>query len=893
MAARHSLRVRLPLLISTLLVVVATIFLWGAYREVEATLVRMGGERARGAADQVATLISRSSLSSMESLHRAAADADVARYLQNPTDDARDAARARLAPLATPGIRSIELWSAAGSPVLTVPIPAVDVRGAALIELPAMPRLPPSGFNNFQAANDLLFHDTATEVPGERRTGQPSMPDRLGYIVVRSTISETPPGALGRLIGVDAVIEIGNTAGGIWWNLSKSVDAPGVDLTRSGVGEYRRANGEARLGALSTIRGTPWAVWVEFPRSVIVAPAHAFLARMMWFAAIGVAIGALLVARVSVRLTRPIRELARAADRIAAGDYFQQVAAPRPDEIGQLGRAFNAMVAEVTDNHRQLETRALERGRALEALRASEAHYRAIVEVALDCIITIDAQGLIVEFNPAAEKTFGYRKVDVVGRELAALIVPPELRDAHRQGLARHIATGERAVIGRRIEMTAQRADGTQFPIELAISAVPSDGAPMFTGVARDISERKRMEDLRLKSHAMEQQHHRMVETDRLKDEFLANMSHELRTPLNVIIGFAELMHKGKVGPVSLEHQEYLADILASSRHLLRVINDVLDLSKVEAGKMDFRPEAVDLSRLVNEVRDILRGLAASQGLRIEAEVDPRVATVVIDPARLKQLLYNYVSNAIKFTPAGGRVLIRIAPDGTEMFRIDVEDTGVGIPAGDLGKLFVEFQQLDAGTTKTHQGTGLGLALVKRLAEAQGGSVAVSSIPGRGSTFSAILPRRMAIAPDVGVQPAIGAFPADQTILVVDDDPATLKLADVALRELGHRPVCRNNAADALRAAEADPPAAVIVDLLMPQMDGFEFISRLRALPGLRDVPVLVWTVKDLDANERRRLQGSAVAMAFKGAGGAQSLVQELERLLPSASLPALAHDGE
>ena len=188
----------------------------------------------------------------------------------------------------------------------------------------------------------------------------------------------------------------------------------------------------------------------------------------------------------------------------------------------------------------------------------------------------------------------------------------------------------------------------------------------MVTGVARDITERRRLEDVRLKIQAMEEQNHRMLEASRLKSEFLANMSHELRTPLNAIIGFAELMHRGRVGPVSAKHAEYLGDILTSSKHLLQLINDVLDLAKVESGRMEFRPEPVDLAKLVNEVRDMLRGLAASQSLRVETEVDPDVSAVVVDPARVRQILYNYLSNAIKFTPAGGRVRVRITPEGPE-----------------------------------------------------------------------------------------------------------------------------------------------------------------------------------------------------------------------------------
>jgi CheY-like chemotaxis protein len=260
----------------------------------------------------------------------------------------------------------------------------------------------------------------------------------------------------------------------------------------------------------------------------------------------------------------------------------------------------------------------------------------------------------------------------------------------------------------------------------------------------------------------------------------------------------------------------------------------------------------------------------------------------------VKQILYNYLSNAIKFTPAGGRITIQILPEGPALFRIDVEDTGVGIAADDLDKLFVEFQQLDASAAKQYQGTGLGLALTKKLAEAHGGRIAVRSTPGQGSTFSVILPRVMtlALADEPAAAPAMAVPGGNQTILVVDDDPVTLKMASLGLRDMGYRPVGCVNPELALQLVEAEPPGIVIVDLLMPDVDGFEFVSRFRALPGGRDIPIIVWTVKDLTAEDRCRLEPWITGLVSKNAGGSDALLAELQRLLPLPASPPRAIHG-
>jgi PAS domain S-box-containing protein len=363
-------------------------------------------------------------------------------------------------------------------------------------------------------------------------------------------------------------------------------------------------------------------------------------------------------------------------------------------------------------------------------------------------------------------------------------------------------ASVDRAITGESdyaVEFRTVWPDGTTHWIQgRAQVSFAEDGTPLrFLGIGIDVTARKVLEgrveqaqkieamgqEMQFKSVLLEAQNLRIQSASRLKSEFLANMSHELRTPLNAIIGFAELMHKGKVGPVSSQHHEYLGDILSSSKHLLQLINDVLDLAKIESGRMEFRPEWVDLAKLVREVRDILRGLAASKRLHVNTHVDAAIPMVFVDPARVKQILFNYLSNAIKFTAEEGTVAIRIMLEGPDWFRIDVEDTGIGIPADDLGSLFVEFQQLDAGSAKRHQGTGLGLALTKRLAEAHGGRVAVRSTPGGGSTFSAILPcvTTMASAEDVALP--VGPSFSPPMVMAGGDDLKAHQPADAAVRE--------------------------------------------------------------------------------------------------------------
>mgnify|MGYP005836142511 CR=1 FL=1 len=229
----------------------------------------------------------------------------------------------------------------------------------------------------------------------------------------------------------------------------------------------------------------------------------------------------------------------------------------------------------------------------------------------------------------------------------------------------------------------------------------------------------------------------------RTQTDFVAAISHELRSPLTCIIGFAQLLRDGHAGPVADGPREYVDHILESADHLLRLVNDIVDLGRIEAGRMRFRPEPVALGRLVCEVAGVLSAVAQPKGIEVAVSVAPEAAEAELDPGRFKQVLYNYLSNAIKFTPEGGRVEVRIVPEGEAAFRLEVRDTGPGIAPEDLDSLFIEYSQPENGALRRSQGSGLGLAVTKRLVELQGGRVGVTSAPGYGSTFWAVLPRRV------------------------------------------------------------------------------------------------------------------------------------------------------
>ena len=365
-------------------------------------------------------------------------------------------------------------------------------------------------------------------------------------------------------------------------------------------------------------------------------------------------------------------------------------------------------------------------------LREREDSMRQLIESLQEyAIFLLDADGRVATWNAGAERIKGYRAEEIIGKHFSCFYLDEDKAlERPAKTLNDALVHGQSQDEGWRV-----RKDGQRFWARVTISRVlDRDGHLLgFSKVTRDRTERRKME-LALREKNIELQ-----KTVEARDLFLANMSHELRTPLNGIIGFAEFLADEKPGPVSPKQKEYLEDILHSGKHLLHVINDVLDLAKVEAGKMELSSEAFSIAKAIDDVYAALELTAQKKLLQIRIQLDPDFDQVTLDRNRFKQVLYNLFSNAVKFTDEGGSVEVVTDKIDKNHFRLVVADTGIGIKPEDLKRLFKEFEQINPGQ-RQGQGTGLGLALTRRIVELQSGTIDVESEFGRGTKFTIVLP---------------------------------------------------------------------------------------------------------------------------------------------------------
>jgi len=520
----------------------------------------------------------------------------------------------------------------------------------------------------------------------------------------------------------------------------------------------------------------------------------------------------------------------------------------------------------------------------------TRSHLHALVESSEDAIIGQTPERVIVSWNAGAEAMYGYTAAEMIGRPISDIACLEQ--QGEQATLAGKVARGGGI---QRYEALRTRKNGSQVPVSVTNSPIRNASGKLLgvSSIDRDITEQKALEDqLRRKNVELEEQNRLVQEATRLKSEFLANMSHELRTPLNAIIGFTELMHNEKVGPVSLLQKEYLGDVLSSSRHLLQLINDILDLSKVEAGKMEFQPEPADLSRLVESVQTTLRALAAARQIRVDTEIDPAVTGAVIDTGKFKQVLYNFVSNALKFTPEEGRLCIRIRSEGAKRFRLEVEDTGIGIQPENIPMLFTEFRQLSSGAGKKYAGTGLGLALTRRIVEAQGGTVGVSTTPGKGSVFYAVLPLVAGIGlldeSTCAETPAPAGADAHR-VLVVEENAGEREWLARTLAVNGYAVETAKTGAEAIERCRCETYDAITLDPELPDINGLEVLRTLRAESMNKHTPVVVVTV----AGEKGKAIGVPVHDLLAKPVSAEDLLDSLKRAQAAPGETVLVVDDD
>ena len=634
--------------------------------------------------------------------------------------------------------------------------------------------------------------------------------------------------------------------------------------------------------------------------------------------------------------------------------------------------------------------------------------FRDLLEAAPDAIIEVERDGTIVLLNAATERIFGYKREELLGQYIEVL-VPESLRHRHhehRDHYAEHPVTRP---MGIGLELFAQRKDGSQFPVEISLSPIRSSEGSRVIAIVRDITSRKQAEarinamhqeftaELSAKNQQLEIRNREIERANRLKSEFLASMSHELRTPLHTIIGFADLLAEELKGALNPDQKRFVGHVQRDSRHLLELINDVLDLSKIESGHLELYLKQFKAAEAIAETMASLRPLAENKQIRINEIADP-VLTITADRLRFKEILSNLVSNAIKFTPEKGQITIECV-ERSDGILFAVSDTGIGIDPSEQRAIFDKFYQVGSTTRGIREGTGLGLAITKSLVQLHGGIISVESTPGAGSRFQFTLPQvgsetavkqsadgriswselillvgmaqdhqqladfleqkgyKVAVAQsaqeavqmsrslkpiavvmdlrglgaeswrifqdlrgsDDTAQLAILALTTGQDektvsslganvalrkpvepalllkaledqvvrlagepsrILVVDDEGDARELLEETLRSAGFLPVLTSNGKQALETLARSPISAVVVDLLMPGMSGFELIFRIRQSSRFAQLPIIVLTAKEISEEDTQILSRQTNAVFLKGSPWKEGFLLRVHELL-------------
>jgi PAS domain S-box-containing protein len=560
-----------------------------------------------------------------------------------------------------------------------------------------------------------------------------------------------------------------------------------------------------------------------------------------------------------------------------------------------------------TDNtaRKQIEE---ERMKLDQRLRDQHFYTRSLLESNIDALMTTDPRGIITDVNKQMEALTGCTRDELIGAPFRSYFTDPARAEA---GISRVLAEGKLT----NYELTARARDDKLTVVSYNATTF-HDRDRRLQGVfasARDMTELKAIEQ------ALRQKNVELEDASRMKSEFLANMSHELRTPLNAIIGFSEVLGDGLLGDMTDKQRRFIGDIFKSGKHLLSLINDILDLSKVEAGKMLLDLDPVEIEPLLGNSLSIVKGQAAVRHVHLDMQIPALLGSVDVDGRKVKQIVYNLLSNAVKFSADGGAVVLRAErvpradvgvlsgawasrtfalaeSDFSDFLRLSVSDDGIGMSPESLQHLFKPFSQVDSGLSRQFEGTGLGLAMVKLLADLHGGSVAVESAVGKGSRFTVWIPMRTGHGVGASIPGAAVTLEAPaarvsgparamkRTALVVESNFRSAELIRVQLEAESFEVLHAHSAAEALRIARQESLALITLDIMMPDVDGWAFLEEIKRIPAVAGVPVIIVSI--LADRTRGFALGAAAVM--------QSPVsrQELYDTLVALGLSPLAGDG-
>ena len=535
-----------------------------------------------------------------------------------------------------------------------------------------------------------------------------------------------------------------------------------------------------------------------------------------------------------------------------------------------------------TDNTARMQ---IEAARALldQRLRDQQFYTRSLIESNIDALMTTDPKGIISDVNQQMIALTGRTRDELIGAPCKNFFTDPVRADA---AIKRVLV--ENKVSDYELTVRAQNGDETVVSYNAATFHDRDRKLQGVFAAARDVTERKRFE------RTLQEKNIELEHASRMKSAFLATMSHELRTPLNAIIGFSEVLKDGLIGTLTDSQQEYIGDIFTSGQHLLSLINDILDLSKVEAGMMALELDTGDLDTLLANSLAIVREKAAAQHIHLELESGEDLGLLQLDMRKTKQIVYNLLSNAVKFSASGGHVILSarrvsrstvgtlsgswpvhrfaLADNGHQEFlEICVSDNGIGISEENMGRLFQAFGQIDSSLARKFEGTGLGLAMVRQLAELHGGTVAVASAEGEGSRFAAWLPLRKpnhnVFADSVSTLETVSEGASERFALVVENDDRAAELVRLLLEAEGFTVLRAASGEAGLLLASQRGLSLITLDLQLPGLDGWEFLERLREDSRLTEVPVVIISGS---TESTMALKGGATAVLQKPISRAQ-----------------------